>query len=88
MPLYTDFGLRARNAMLIKGIKSIVVAEKAGISPSYLSDIFRGARVGKKYKPIIAKMLEISEQEKGMITNKVESLTRNYAKITHGVGAA
>ena len=57
MSNYTDFGVQARVIMLQKDIKISEVAEHLGVSSSYVGDIFRGARKGKKRKGEIAKFL-------------------------------
>jgi transcriptional regulator with XRE-family HTH domain len=56
---YSKFGAEARKIMLMRDIKMIDLAAELGISVAYLSDIFRGARVGKKQRPLIAKKLGI-----------------------------
>lgn len=63
MAKYTDFGLEARKIMLLKNIKMVDVARELGVSVTYVSEIFKGTREGKKQKPEIAKMLglEVSE---------------------------
>lgn len=60
---YSEFGIQARAQMLRKGVNNSQVAEKLGISNAYLCDILRGARAGKKYKPQIAKMLDMDENQ-------------------------
>lgn len=60
---YSEFGVQARAQMLRKGVNSSQIAQKLGISNAYLCDILRGARAGKKYKPQIAEMLEMSKGE-------------------------
>ncbi|MNW55219.1 helix-turn-helix protein [compost metagenome] len=62
MPHYTEFGAEARKIMLKRGIKMIDVAKEIGVSVSYLSDIFNGARAGEKQKPRIAKMLGMESE--------------------------
>jgi transcriptional regulator with XRE-family HTH domain len=58
---YTPFGLRARKAMLVKGIKLSKLANELDISTTYVSQILKGTREGVKQKPLIAKMLGIKE---------------------------
>lgn len=62
MPHYTEFGAEARKIMHLRGIKMIDVAKEIGVSVSYVSDIFNGARSGEKQKPLIAKMLGMESQ--------------------------
>lgn len=54
---YTDFGAEARKIMLQRNIKMKQVAKEIGVSVAYVSDIFKGAREGKKYKSRIAQIL-------------------------------
>jgi len=54
---YTEFGVEARKIMLQKNIKLKTLAEELGVSASYVSEIFKGTREGKKYKGQIAKIL-------------------------------
>lgn len=43
--------------MLQKNIKMKDVAQEIGVSVTYISEILKGTREGKKQKPVIAKML-------------------------------
>ena len=61
MPKYTPFGLQVKIEMLKKDIETADMAKKVGLSSQYLLDILKGARPGKKYKPVIAEILGISE---------------------------
>ncbi len=63
MPYYTDFGLEARRIMLQKNIKMKDVADELGVSVTYVSEIFKGTRNGKKQKPVIARMLGMESEE-------------------------
>ncbi|CAH8772260.1 helix-turn-helix domain-containing protein [Paenibacillus dendritiformis] len=62
MPHYTEFGAEARKIMLQKDIKMVHIARELGISCTYVSEIFKGTRKGKKYKPAIAKMLGMESE--------------------------
>ncbi len=57
MQHYTEFGAEARKIMLQKNIKLVDIAKELSVSPTYVSEIFKGTRNGKKQKPLIAKML-------------------------------
>lgn len=54
---YSDFGLEARKIMLQKNIKMKDLAGELGVSDTYISEIFKGTRPGKKYKGRIAELL-------------------------------
>ncbi|AVV56387.1 transcriptional regulator [Paenibacillus glucanolyticus] len=62
MTHYTEFGAEARKIMFQRNIKMIDVAKEIGVSVSYVSDIFKGARSGEKQKPLIAKMLGMESE--------------------------
>jgi Helix-turn-helix. len=60
---YSDFGLKARTAMLQKGITISALAKELGISCMYLSELLRGTRgkkTGQKYRDQISKILGIN----------------------------
>ncbi|MGG3278896.1 helix-turn-helix domain-containing protein [Paenibacillus solani] len=57
MTYYTEFGAEARKIMLQKKIRMVDVAKELGVSPTYVSEIFKGTREGRKQKPKIAEML-------------------------------
>ncbi|WP_025685316.1 helix-turn-helix domain-containing protein [Paenibacillus maysiensis] len=59
MTNYTEFGIEARKIMLQRNIKMIHIAKELGVSSTYVSEIFKGTREGKKQKPIIAEILGI-----------------------------
>lgn len=59
-----EFGLKARAVMLLRGITMQKLADDLGISISYVSDILRGARTGKKYREKIGEYLGMDEQSK------------------------
>lgn len=61
MTNYTEFGAEARKLMLLKGITVTQLAKELGISTNYVSDIFKGARSGRKYKNRIAEILGMEE---------------------------
>lgn len=61
MENYTSFGIQVRAILLRKGITIRSLAEQIGISDTYLSDILRGGRKGKKYREQISKILGITE---------------------------
>ncbi|WP_110933291.1 helix-turn-helix domain-containing protein [Paenibacillus bouchesdurhonensis] len=67
MAHYTKFGVEARKIMLERNIKMKDVAQEIGVSVSYVSDIFKGARYGEKQKPMIAKMLGMGEETKCLL---------------------
>jgi transcriptional regulator with XRE-family HTH domain len=58
---YTPFGMQVRAILLQRGITSGELAKQIGISDSYLSDILRGGRKGKKQKARIAKVLGLEQ---------------------------
>lgn len=60
---YTAFGLKAREIMFSKGIKLSKIANELDVSTTYVSQIFKGTRLGKKQKPLIAKILESKHLE-------------------------
>lgn len=62
---YSEFGAEARKIMLQKNIKMKDVAEKLGVSVTYVSEIFKGTRAGEKQKPLIAEMLGMKLEEVG-----------------------
>jgi len=59
---YTEFGAEARKIMLQKKIKMVDVARELGVSVTYISEIFKGTREGKKQKPLIVKMLGMESE--------------------------
>jgi len=59
---YTKFGLDARGIMLKQNISVRELARQLGITDTYLHDIFKGTRVGRKQKPEIVKILGMSEK--------------------------
>ena len=62
MTHYTEFGAEARKIMLQKKIKMVDVAKELGVSVTYISEIFKGTREGKKQKPLIGKMLGMEHE--------------------------
>lgn len=62
MPMCSDFGLKARVAMLQKDITMTALAEHLGVSVSYISDIFRGARKGKTQRQKIIDFLGLEDE--------------------------
>jgi len=65
MSHYTDFGAEARKIMLQKNIKMKALAGELGLSVTYVSEIFKGTREGKKYKGRIAEILGINTEVAG-----------------------
>ncbi|KPU43007.1 helix-turn-helix protein [Oxobacter pfennigii] len=63
MQAYSEFGLKARGAMLQKKITMTSLAKEMGVSVSYLSEILKGTRSGTEQKEKIAKILEINVKE-------------------------
>lgn len=59
----SEFGLKARVEMLRRGMTITELAEKLGVSPSYVSDILRGVREGKPQRKRIAEILELEHSE-------------------------
>jgi transcriptional regulator with XRE-family HTH domain len=59
VPHYTEFGAEARKVMFQRNIKMKDIACELGVSVTYVSEILKGTREGKKQKPAIAKMLGI-----------------------------
>jgi len=62
---YSVFGLKARTVMLKKNITMTSLAKELGITVSYLSDIFKGARNGATQKTKIAQFLGMPVDKKG-----------------------
>lgn len=62
MPHYTEFGAEARKIMFQKNIKMKDIAQELGVSVTYISEIFKGTREGKKQKPLITKMLDMKSE--------------------------
>jgi len=52
-----QFQINVQTALVLKGITLTELAKHIGISVSYLSDIVRGNREGKKHKAKIAELL-------------------------------
>ena len=65
MQHYTEFGAEARKIMLQKNIKLVDIAKELSVSPTYVSEIFKGTRNVKKQKPLIAKMLGMVNHREG-----------------------
>lgn len=63
MSHYSDFGIEARKIMLQKNIKMKDLAEQLGVSVTYVSEIFKGTRNGKKQKPAIAVILGMESED-------------------------
>ena len=59
MSNYSNYGAKARKIMLKKGITITALAQQIGISASYMSEILKGTRTGKKYISRINEILEI-----------------------------
>jgi len=59
---YSEFGLQARAVMLQKNITLTALAKEVGVSVTYVSEIFKGTREGKKYRDKIASLLGIEEK--------------------------
>lgn len=55
----TDFEMKARMAMLQKGITFTSLAKELGVSATYVWDIVKGTRPGTGQKEKIAEILEI-----------------------------
>lgn len=47
---YSSFGIKVRTALLERELTITSLASELGISVSYLSDILKGSRKGKKQK--------------------------------------
>ncbi|PES11551.1 transcriptional regulator [Bacillus cereus] len=62
---YSDFGIKVRTELLKRNLTLSSFASELGISISYLSDILKGSRKGKKQKKRIAETLgiEICEED-------------------------
>jgi transcriptional regulator with XRE-family HTH domain len=58
---YTAFGIKARSAMLKKGITMTALAKRFEISTAYVSYIFKGEKSGDNYKDKIAEYLGIKK---------------------------
>lgn len=59
----SEFGLKARVEMLRRGMTITELAEKLGVTPSYVSDILRGVREGKPQRQRIAEILGLEYSE-------------------------
>lgn len=59
MAKYTDFGKQVKKALIEKELSTTKFAGEIGISYSYLLDILKGGRRGKKYVHVIAEKLGI-----------------------------
>jgi len=62
MPHYTEFGAEARKIMFQRNIKMKDVANELGVSVTYVSEILKGTREGKKQKPAIARLLGMESE--------------------------
>ncbi|MBG9737293.1 DNA-binding protein [Paenibacillus alvei] len=49
--------------MLQKNIKMVHIARELGVSVTYISEIFKGTRKGKKQRPAIAKILGMESED-------------------------
>ncbi|PGE86646.1 helix-turn-helix domain-containing protein [Bacillus pseudomycoides] len=56
---YSNFGIKVRTALLERDLTLTSLASELDISVSYLSDILKGSRKGKKQKKRIADTLGI-----------------------------
>jgi transcriptional regulator with XRE-family HTH domain len=63
MAILSDYGRKARIAMLEKDITMTFIAKECNVSVSYISDIFRGARKGVAQRGKINGILGITESE-------------------------
>lgn len=61
MAKLTDFGKKVKIAMIQQDIETKDIVKHCDFTQQYFADILRGARPGKKYRPIICKFLGISE---------------------------
>lgn len=61
MAKYTEFGKKVKIAMIRKDIETSEFVKVLGITSQYFQDIIKGARPGKKYRPIICNFLGIKE---------------------------
>ncbi|MGI2748393.1 helix-turn-helix domain-containing protein [Bacillus cytotoxicus] len=59
-----QFRVKVQTALVLKETTLTELAKRMGISVSYLSDIVRGHREGKKYKAKIAELLDFTYEEK------------------------
>lgn len=62
MQNYSEFGVKARGIMLVKGITMTALAKELDISVTYLSDILRGTRKGTKQKEKIVQALGMAQK--------------------------
>ncbi|WP_242223697.1 helix-turn-helix transcriptional regulator [Bacillus cereus group sp. BfR-BA-01380] len=62
---YSDFGIEVRKVLLERDLTLTSLASDLEISVSYLSDILKGSRKGKKQKKRIADVLglEVCEED-------------------------
>lgn len=61
MAKYTSFGLKVKIALLERDMSIPDLAQQIGTSRQYLADILKGARPGKRYRPIICEFLGIAK---------------------------
>jgi predicted DNA-binding protein YlxM (UPF0122 family) len=61
MAKYTEFGMKVMIALLERDMSIPNLADEIGTSRQYLADILKGARPGKRLKPIIKEKLGIIE---------------------------
>lgn len=60
---YSDFGIEVRKVLLERDLTLTSLASELKISVSYLSDILKGSRKGKKQKQRIADALGLDLHE-------------------------
>ncbi|HDR7493033.1 TPA: helix-turn-helix transcriptional regulator [Bacillus cereus] len=63
---YSSFGIEVRKILLERDLTLTVLASELKISVSYLSDILKGSRKGKKQKKAIVELLGLDMCEEDL----------------------
>ncbi|PEK28215.1 MULTISPECIES: helix-turn-helix domain-containing protein [Bacillus cereus group] len=63
---YSSFGIEVRKVLLERNLTLTVLASELKISVSYLSDILKGSRKGKKQKKAIVELLGLDMCEEDL----------------------
>ncbi|MGY3419475.1 transcriptional regulator with XRE-family HTH domain [Bacillus mycoides] len=63
---YSSFGIEVRKVLLERDLTLTILASELKISVSYLSDILRGSRKGKKQKRAIVELLGLDMCEEDL----------------------
>ncbi|MDW8781966.1 MULTISPECIES: helix-turn-helix domain-containing protein [Bacillus cereus group] len=63
---YSSFGIEVRKVLLERDLTLTILASELKISVSYLSDILKGSRKGKKQKKAIVELLGLDMCEEDL----------------------